>query len=176
MARIYDPLGWLAPVLIDAKILLQELWLDEVQWDQELSQHLATRWTSFCSDLADLAGLRVPCCLGWSPQADRVEVHGFSDASERAYAAAVFIVSHYQKQDTRVSLLVAETKVAPVRRVTLPRLELSGAALLARLLSSTVEALQLPDAPQHCWTDSRVVMASPDTHRGGQHTWPTGWP
>lgn len=75
------------------------------------------------------------------------EIHGFSDASARAYAAAVYIRVMYSLDDVRVVLLIAKSKVAPLKMVSVPRLELNSASLLIKLLSSVQTTLALNDSP-----------------------------
>lgn len=89
----------------------------------------------------------------------RVSLHGFSDASERAYAAAVYVRGEGPTDQHSARLLVAKTKVAPVKPVSIPRLELCGAVLLARLLRRTAAGLGLTGVKVHAWTDARVVLA-----------------
>ncbi|XP_029165665.1 uncharacterized protein LOC114936590 [Nylanderia fulva] len=157
IARLFDPLGWLAPIVVVAKILLQELWLRGADWDKDASPDMETRWRRFCEELPAVADLSVPRWLGWFHQAERVKLHGFCDASERAYAAVAYLRILRPGEPATVGLILAKSKVAPAKRVTLPRLELCGAHLLARLLASVRDCI--PVTSIHAWTDATIVLA-----------------
>lgn len=103
--------------------------------------------------------MSLPRWIDYHGPMSAVELHGFSDASSRAYAAAVYLRCTDGVGKVHVHLMVAKTKVAPVKQVSIPRLELCGALLVARLLSATVDALGWRDVPVVAWTDAAVVLA-----------------
>ncbi|XP_025267780.1 uncharacterized protein LOC112639101 [Camponotus floridanus] len=138
VAQLFDPLGWLAPVVVRAKIAFQSTWLQGLEWDAPLDDVSASAWVAFNAQIPALEQIRVPRWINLNPSCTRVEVHGFSDASERA-------------------LVTAKTKVTPLKQVSLPRLELSAAVLLCRLAKHAMEILDLT-APLHLWTDSTVAL------------------
>ena len=86
------------------------------------------------------------------------EVHGFSDASEDAYAAVVYLRMIDTKGDVHVSIVMSKTKVAPIKRLTIPRLELCGAHLLSQLLSHYQVTISHTIEQSFCWTDSTIVL------------------
>ena len=94
-----------------------------------------------------------------SIKTDSMYKHGFADASESAYAAVVYIRSVYEDTSTEVKLVTAKTRVAPLKRLSIPRLELCVAQLLAKLLDVTRRALSIPLQDVYCWTDSTIVLA-----------------
>ncbi|XP_032682073.1 uncharacterized protein LOC116849240 [Odontomachus brunneus] len=151
-------MGWISPVIVRGKILLQELWLAGVDWDQPLSPNMVERWKLLRVELADLHAIRIPRWVGWSPSVE-AELHGFSDASERSYAAAIYLVTRPRDGPAAASLLFAKTRVSPVRRVTLPRLELCGAHLLAWAIHFVLHAVPGMAPKVCCWTDSTVALA-----------------
>ncbi|XP_071579379.1 uncharacterized protein [Temnothorax nylanderi] len=114
-ARLFDPLGWLAPVVIRAKILIQSAWLQRLDWDDPLPAADAHCWRSFLEELPLLSRLRVNRWLGSGNEDANVELHGFADASERGYAAAVYL-RITRNGTVAVYLLVAKSKVAPVKQ------------------------------------------------------------
>ncbi|XP_071582288.1 uncharacterized protein, partial [Temnothorax nylanderi] len=156
-ARLFDPLGWLAPVVIRAKILIQSAWLQRLDWDDPLPAADAHCWRSFLEELPLLSRLRVNRWLGSGNEDANVELHDFADASERGYAAAVYL-RITRNGTVAVHLLVAKSKVAPVKQVTLPWLELTAADLLTSLTDHTRSTLHLFTAPTFLWTDSQVTL------------------
>ncbi|XP_023248115.1 uncharacterized protein LOC111643952 [Copidosoma floridanum] len=153
IARLFDPLGWLAPMIVVAKIIMQDLWIDKVDWDAPTTQSLQARWLQFRANLSDVPRIRIPRWINIKEN-DDWQLHGFADASQRAYAAAVYLVV----PGSTPMLLVAKTKVAPTKVQSLPRLELCAATLLSRLTSYLLNSLHRPPTAIHCWSDSRVVL------------------
>ncbi|XP_047988416.1 uncharacterized protein LOC125228022 [Leguminivora glycinivorella] len=133
VARLYDPLGWIAPVVVIAKIFIQKLWKSGLEWDSPLTEELVSEWLSFREALADLKQLAIPRWLNATPRSE-IELHVFADASKSAFAAAVYVrvVEH---NGVHVHLVTGKTKVAPTEReISIPRLELCAAALAAKLI------------------------------------------
>ncbi|KAJ0176435.1 hypothetical protein K1T71_007614 [Dendrolimus kikuchii] len=158
ISMLFDPLGWLAPVIIKAKILIQKLWLCGIKWDQELPSILLTEWCTYRSELEQLVQYRIPRWLR-TYRGDTLELHGFSDASNQAYAAVVYIRVIDQQDDVYSRLVTAKTKVAPIKQVSIPRLELCGAVLVSKLLCEVAEILNIDKKKIYAWTDSTVVLA-----------------
>ncbi|XP_071577990.1 uncharacterized protein [Temnothorax nylanderi] len=157
-ARVFDPLGWLAPVVVSAKILFQATWLRGLDWDDPLSETDAQYWRTYQAELPLLEEFRVPRRIYPDARGLGVELHGFADASEKAYAAVIYLRAQAQDGSWLVTLLAAKTKVAPLKIVALPRLELDAAALLARLAAHTKVTLELPEAPLNLWSDAMVAL------------------
>lgn len=158
IARLYDPLGLISPILITVKIILQELWLNKVDWDDNLPPELQQRWNNFRQQLKELNQLSIPRWLGLNQSNSLVEIHGFSDASNLAMAAVVYIRVNDKKEEFSTRLVCSKTRVAPLKRLTIPRLELAAALLLARLVKHTSKALGLQEVPVYLWTDSSVAL------------------
>ncbi|XP_029674246.1 uncharacterized protein LOC115242242 [Formica exsecta] len=156
-AKLFDPMGWLAPTTVRAKILIQSTWLLGVDWDTPLPDGDAQRWLEFQAELPLLESIRVPRWLN-SGTGCRREIHGFADASERAYAAVAYLRTEDREGRVEVALVTAKTKVAPLKQITLPRLELCAATLLARLISHIRHVLEATEVPLHLWSDSTVAL------------------
>ncbi|XP_051864316.1 uncharacterized protein LOC127566332 [Drosophila albomicans] len=157
IAKLFDPAGWLAPVVIWAKIFMQEIWKQEIGWDDSLPADLTEQWTSFLRNYSSLQDIRIPRWTNYTPGA-KIQFHGFCDASQSAYGAALYARVETAGQ-VSVSLLVAKTRVAPIKTVSLPRLELCGALLLAELSAALLPHFPTPDAETYLWTDSTIVLA-----------------
>ncbi|XP_028417205.1 uncharacterized protein LOC114541488 [Dendronephthya gigantea] len=158
-ARLFDPMGLIAPFLMRPKVLFQELWLRGKQWDEKLDDDIAKEWTTWKEQLCELETLEIPRCV-LPPERDinKIELHGFGDASEKAYGAAIYLCAE-DKVGKRISnLIMAKSRVAPTRRITLPRLELLAAYLTAKLTSYVIEALKTPVQEVYAWSDSQIVL------------------
>ncbi|XP_068140047.1 uncharacterized protein [Drosophila tropicalis] len=149
IAKLFDPASWLAPFVIRAKIFMQQIWLTEQSCDDALPPLLLQQWHEFLQDYPGLSQLRIPRWLNTSDTLSW-ELHGFCDASQKAYGAALYVRVWYRDQ-VSVHLLTAKTRVAPVKTVSLPRLKLCGAVLIADLWASIVpELLISPATSQFC--------------------------
>ncbi|XP_011705856.1 PREDICTED: uncharacterized protein LOC105461064, partial [Wasmannia auropunctata] len=158
-ARLFDPLGWLAPVIIGAKILIQSAWLQHLDWDQPVAAADERAWRRLREEFPVLDGIRVPRWMHIGQPTSEVEIHGFADASERAYTAVVYLRTTEPDGQCWVSLVTAKSKVAPLHPVSLPRLELCAATLLARLVKHVKSVTGLMDAHTVLWSDSTVALA-----------------
>ncbi|XP_018393245.1 PREDICTED: uncharacterized protein LOC108772247 [Cyphomyrmex costatus] len=164
VAQLYDPAGLISPVVVQAKIFIQDLWLAKVDWDTPLSSELQNRWINFKQQLSALSKLDIPRWLYVSSNAVSIELHGFSDASLRAMAAVVYIRVETKDLGVRINLICAKTKVAPLKRLTVPRLELNAALILARLTSCVRNVLELNHSSIYLWTDSSVALTWITSH------------
>lgn len=169
-AQLFDPLGWLSPVIVRAKIFMQELWQANLDWDEPIPNHLETRWKSYINQLKDLSLISVPRWLGLSPSSLSVELHGFADASQAALGAVVYLRVIRDLNTTQVTIISSKSKVTPIKRastsskrsrnvrITIPRLELSAALLLTRHIEHLRRVLKLNTVPIHLWTDSSTTL------------------
>lgn len=157
IAKLYDPLGLLAPVIIRAKILMQELWTLKVGWDDPLPCHIANRWMTYMQEFKEINLIKIPRWIGVKEKYQR-QLHGFCDASQQAYSALVYARSINSEGSITTRLVVSKTKVAPLKRLTIPRLELAGAVLLIKLMSHIVQVLEAFETPMFLWTDSSITL------------------
>lgn len=160
LARLYDPCGFLSPVLFWAKSFIQLLWTQGLNWDDQLSPELSWKWNSYLHELPKLEEISI-CRHLFTDSAINVQLHGFSDASELGYAANVYVRCVNSKGDVRINLLFAKSRVAPLKKISLPRLELNGAHLLAKILHYCQKTLSnhLKINSIQAWSDSTVTLA-----------------
>lgn len=131
-AKVFDPLGLLSPLTFWTKYLMQRLWTSGVSWDEPIPTDIGVAWSRFQSELHLIENISIPRRLTHDNIVS-VQLHAFSDSSERWYAAAIYLrvetvnLIHCQ-------LITDKSKVAPLKRSTIPRLELCGSVLAARLL------------------------------------------
>ncbi|GFV74265.1 integrase catalytic domain-containing protein [Trichonephila clavipes] len=151
------------------KCLLQELWLRKLSWDDELPPDIHAVWSQWWLELPFLSELKIPRkILDSSGDSSEVQIHTFSDASQKAYGAAAFLrVKH--KDRVSVDLVTSKSRVAPLKRLSLPRLELMGALLAARLAKEVKKILdQKCSTRAFFWTDSQVTL---HWIKGPSHRW-----
>jgi len=156
-ASIFDPLGLLSPAVIAYKIFLQKLWQDKLQWDQLLPFHLQQEWNQLYQTIPKLSQHKIAKKVICS-DAIKLQLHGFCDSSERAYGACLYIRSTDKNNKTSCELLCSTSKVAPLKQLTIPRLELCAATLLSKLYKKATHALNLTIDESYLWTDSSIVL------------------
>nr|XP_012233626.1 PREDICTED: uncharacterized protein LOC105678692 [Linepithema humile] len=158
IAQIFDPLGLLGPVILTPKVIMQQLWQVKLDWDESLPAQLHTQWAKWYGKLSHLNYLKIPRRVLYD-DSKHVELHGFCDASERAYGACIYIRSTNSTQDNHVRLLCAKSRIAPLKVISLPRLELCGALLLSRLYQRVTESLTVDFNSAHFWCDSTIAIS-----------------
>ncbi|XP_058446764.1 uncharacterized protein LOC131427516 [Malaya genurostris] len=157
IAQLYDPLGLVAPVIVRAKILLQHLWLLALDWDDEVTPNFRLQWLQFCEQLPNLSNYRIDRYV-FTSRLCSAELHCFSDASEMAYGACLYVRSEAADGTIKVVLLASKSKVSPLKRMSIPRLELCAALISSRLYAKIVTALDMKFEACYFWTDSTIVL------------------
>ncbi|GFW85029.1 uncharacterized protein TNCV_3247691 [Trichonephila clavipes] len=150
--------GLLSPVVERAKIFMQSLWSLKIDGIDELPSERAKEWHRFLEDFKSVSSICIGKCIV-HPQATRVELYGFADASEKCYGAVIYCRSQSPDGATTVKLVTSKSRVAPVKSVTMPRLELCATVLLAKLVKRVETALQMKTPPVYLWSDSTIVLA-----------------
>lgn len=157
VGKLYDPNGCMAPIVVVAKILIQSLWRSNLDWDEPIDATIKADWLNFLNSLKDINKIKIPRWLQTSTKSI-IELHGFSDASESAYAAVIYARSENEVGIVTSNLIFSKTRVSPLKKLSIPRLELCGAYLLAKLMKSIRENFSLPIEHCYYWTDSEVVL------------------
>lgn len=163
IASLFDPLGIISPVITKAKIIMQDIWQlsndsKRYDWDDKLPNEIVERWNQIKAELPILSEISIPRWIGIS-SCSSVQLHGFCDASEKAYAAVVYVRYRVNKSAHKVSLVMAKSRVAPIKKLKIPKLELMGALLLANLVKKVMRALNIEFERVFLWTDSKIVLA-----------------
>ena len=159
ISRVYDVLGWFSPAILRGKILLQRLWTTQTEWDDEIPAKLLPIWQSWQNQIPLLASH--PVQRRYSQSDSPVlesQLHAFSDASSQGYGGVVYLRLRHADTSISVSLVTSKTKVAPIKQLTIPILELSAVLLTARLLNTVAKDLQIPTPHLYAWTDSTIVL------------------
>jgi hypothetical protein len=132
VARLWDILGFAAPVILYAKLMIKQLWLEKVDWDQTPPSAIIDAWTNFVRELPLLSEMRIPRHVGVTSSCT-ISLLAFADASEKAYGTVLYL-QVTTEQGISVRLVCAKSKVAPVKNVSLARLELCAAHLMSKLI------------------------------------------
>lgn len=154
---LYDPLGLISNFTIHGRILLQKWHKESSDWDSQLPDELSKIWDSWIEVLKIASNTQVPRCMSLK-NALIYELHTFVDASEDAFAAVVYLRS-VSEDKVNVDLVAAKARVAPIKILTIPRLELQAAVLGARLLETVKKELRIQISKCVMWTDSQIVLA-----------------
>ncbi len=140
--------------------MLQRLWEAGVGWDDPVPPTVRGTWERWRTELPALTGKLISrCYYPKDAHVALIQLHGFSDASESAYAGVAYLRMVDTTNVVHVSLIIAKTKVAPLKRLTIPRLELCGANLLANLLHHVKGVFSIPCSNVFAWTDSTIVLS-----------------
>ncbi|GFX36242.1 uncharacterized protein TNCV_2065801 [Trichonephila clavipes] len=152
--KVFDPIGMLAPSTLLPKLLMQEIWKMKIAWDQELPQNIVNKFMKWFNEIQILKDVNVPRCMKIDIF---TELHVFVDASKGSYAGCVFARSIV---DSRVSVILvrAKSRVAPLKLLSIPHLELMACCVGARLVNSTLKALNMPDLKVTLWSDSTTAL------------------
>ncbi|GBP51952.1 hypothetical protein EVAR_80047_1 [Eumeta japonica] len=155
---LFDPLGLASPVTTKAKQLLQEIWRRGTGWDDEIDQDLATQWNDWKSQLINLKNEKIPRCYLRYTDATTLQLHTFVDASETAYAAALYWRATDSRGHVSTSLIIAKSRVAPLKITSIPRLELQAAVMGTRMATTVIEEHDRKPNTKFYWTDSKTVL------------------
>ncbi|XP_024876689.1 uncharacterized protein LOC112457724, partial [Temnothorax curvispinosus] len=158
VSRLFDPLGLLGPIIVIAKLVLQDLWQSGLDWDESVPQDTHTKWLQLKLQLPDIKQLQIPRCVKDCTHSQDFDLHGFCDASQRAYGACLYVRTKTGQHKYKSVLLCSKSRVAPLKAVSLPRLELSAALLLAQLIDKVKASFSISNANITLWSDSTISL------------------
>lgn len=161
IAKIYDPLGLVSPVVVKSKILMKKLWLLKLDWNDILTPEILLEWNDFTMKLLNLPSIKIPRWIHASPNCISIQIHGFSDASMKAYGASIYLRCIDNQNEISSHLIISKSKVAPSKPITIPRLELCAALMLTKLMKYVLTSIrhhQFDQIDTFFWCDSQVVL------------------
>ena len=161
VAQLWDPIGLVTPATIELRIDLQELWSAGYSWDEILPEQIQTKWRKNVQTLNQLLSHEFNRKLKPDTAVGLPEIHGFCDGGEKAYGSAIFLRWKLADGSYRCIPFMIKAYVAPLKKKSIPRLELMGCLSLARLYSTCKEALEFAEITS-CksvfWIDSQTVL------------------
>ena len=160
ISSVYDPLGIAAPFLLVGKKILQDLCRTKVGWDDEISQEFHVPWETWRGQLPALERFSMERCLkpnNFGVVVSR-QIHSFSDASSTGYGQVSYLRMENERGDVHCAFFIGKARVAPVKTMTIPRLELTAATVSVRVVEMIARELDEPVNSRHFWTDSTTVL------------------
>ena len=162
LSMVFDPLGLVSPFVLRAKILVQRLWAMKLDWDQPLSGSELSEWNSWLAELHCLEQVEIPRCYKQAAEVSaaesRCQLHVFCDASELAFGAVAYFRLSSADGGHSTCLVMSRTRLAPLKKLTIVRLELQAAVLGVRL-ADVIKRETTYSIDETCyWTDSAVVL------------------
>ena len=159
VSSIFDPLGFLSPVTLKGKTIIQDLWRQRYDWDTKLPDVIVEEWEVWLSTLKMMPMIKIPrCFLRNGIDYKSIDLHIFTDASEKAFGAVAYLRVTYDSQKPTISLLMSKSRLAPIKTLTIPRMELQAAVLGVRLKETLLAEIDLPIQSTKFWSDSLTTL------------------
>ena len=160
VSSVFDPLGLVAPFILVGKRILQRLCHDGVGWDDQVPDDLRAQWEKWRSELPILGRLRIPRSYKTQElsEVQGVELHHFSDACQKGYGQCSYIRLVDADNQVNCSLVMAKSRVAPLKPLTIPRLELTAALVSSKVSCMLRKELDYPQMEEFFWTDNMAVL------------------
>lgn len=159
IASSFDPLGYFAPSILEAKFFMRQLWKDKCDWDTKLDDKQMNEWLQIAENLETISQHHMPRYIGINEtHCESIEyaLICFCDASAKAYSAAIYL--HQSLLDScKTDLIFCRTHLAP-QNTTIPRLELLGVLIGVRALKFVINELHVQIAHTFVFTDSLCVL------------------
>ena len=161
LPSLYDPLGFIGPMILPGKLLLQDASRLKLAWDDKVPDEIEHKWFKWLDGLRSLIDLQIPRCVKPRDFDDDtcIELHHFADASLQAYGACSYIRCINKFGQVHTQLLISKCRVAPIKQRTIPRLELQAALLAAELDKLLITELDIEIVGSYSWSDSEVVLS-----------------
>ena len=160
ISSVYDPLGIVSPVILTGKQILQDLCRQKVDWDDPLPDEIIARWERWRTELPLLEKVKLNRCVkppGFGSPV-QAEVHSFSDARESGIGQVSYLRTVNSKGEVHVSFLIAKSRVAPIKPISIPRMELTAAVVSVNVTKMLQSELDYENLRSVYYTDSEVVI------------------
>lgn len=157
---LYDPLGFIAPVILEARVIYRSACREQRDWDEPLSDLIKIKWERWCKSLSDLQDLRIPRCCIVESKPRGLQLHVFSDASRYAKGFVCYLRVTRGNETAECHLMMAKALLADEEKRTIPQLELDAAMDAVMMMRMVKRELGLEDCTCKYWTDSTAVLLS----------------
>ena len=159
-AKLFDPLGHIMPFIVSAKIIIQVLWRIGCDWDEEVDEEIKKQWERWLAGAQKVGEIQIPrqYVVVGERSVVSVELHVFCDASEDAYGSCAYVRYTFKSGEHECALVMAKSRLAPIKTVNLPRLETNGARSGARLARLVLHEIDLPIERVRYWSDSTLTL------------------
>ncbi|XP_075150536.1 uncharacterized protein LOC142224641 [Haematobia irritans] len=136
---------------------MQQLWMEKSGWDNEISSDSLRNWNYILYVLSQMNVIEIPRWTQYMPT-DKIQIHGFCDSSKGAYCACVYLRLQTSTSTVFSNLFMAKRKVAPIKPVSLPKLEVNGAHLLSHLVKYISQIFDNQVTSVTLWSDASIVL------------------
>ena len=160
ISSLYDPLGMAAPFILAGKMILQDLCRQKLGWDEDIPEDLLIRWGQWLQELPALDNFSMDRCFkpaGFG-EIKTATLHHFADASDHGYGSVCYLFLINQDDQVHCSFVCGKSRVAPLKQMTIPRMELTSAVVAAKVDKQLRSELTLPLEDSHFWSDSTSVL------------------
>ncbi|KAK3751570.1 hypothetical protein QZH41_007533 [Actinostola sp. cb2023] len=160
VSSVFDPIGFVAPLMLEGKSILQELCRQDLDWDDPIPEDVKAKWEKWRKELVQLTSFPIPRCFKPKDfgRIVNTELHHFSDASTKGYGQCSYLRLVDENQRIHCAFVTGKSRVTPLKPVTIPRLELTAAVCSARISQQLHQELEYPIDQDFYWTDSKVVL------------------
>ena len=164
IVSISDPRGLINPVVVKFKVFFQKFCVANIEWDEKIPDENLTEWTELSNEFKQIDCIefdRNYCLDNSDDPFTKIELHGFSDASQKTYGCCIYLRFIKQSGEVKILLMTAKSRVSPLKTLTIPKLELLGCLMLSRILNEIEKDLSsvLKIDEMFAWTDSSVFYA-----------------
>ena len=160
ISSIFDPLGMIAPAILEPKLIIQKLWRLNVDWYDELPSELKQRWEEWKKTLQDLPSMEIPRWYDIDFTNEQgPQLHVFADASNNAYGAVAYLRQEHD-ENVKCSFIFGKSRLAPIKQnsLTIPKLELQAATIASRIKLTILQEMREVISKIYLWTDSKTVL------------------
>ena len=172
VSAVYDIIGLVAPFTIKAHLLLKDIWrLSDQQWDDNLPNDIVTKFLEWSKELSTMKEITKPGSY-FCQTVETIELHGFDDSSQDAFSAVAFLREKLMNDHdvvTQLAFVFGKVRVAPMKALTVPKMELQAALLAARLRDEVLRELSLTIDRSFMWSDSSTVLQWLTYLKSNQH-------
>lgn len=136
---------------------MQKLWISQLTWDEPVPEGIVHEWNSIWSTILDLEEIRIPRWFGTNDDV-QLQIHGFADSSKLAYGCGIYLRVEQLNGHISCNLIASKSKVAPIKKITIPKLELAAAGLLSKFFVVVRDPMELKNVPYFLWSDSTTTL------------------